>query len=102
MVLAHNTKNRSTITIIGRFFVLCTQQVYRNAPLNLLDNLEFIALKGKGSDCEAGIYFSWRDTDKIRSAKHGRRKAAGFWRWFREQQTRICYIDAAGILYMQI
>ena len=45
-----------------------------------IDNLEFIALMGKGSDCEAGIYFSWRDTDKIISAKHDRREAAGFWR----------------------
>ena len=45
-----------------------------------IDNLEFIALMGKGSDCEAGICFSWRDTDKIISAKHDRRVAAGFWR----------------------
>ena len=37
---------------------------------------EFIALKGKGSDCEAGIFFSWRDTDKIMSGKHHRREAA--------------------------
>ena len=29
---------------------------------------------------EVSIYFSWRDTDKIKSAKHDKRKAAGFWR----------------------
>ena len=44
------------------------------------DKLEFIALKGKGSTNEVSIYFSWRDTDKIISAKHDRREAAGFWR----------------------
>jgi len=45
-----------------------------------IETLNFIALKGKGSDCEAGIFFFWRDTDKIKSAEHGRREAAGFWR----------------------
>ena len=44
------------------------------------DKLEFIALKGKGSVCGADIYFSWRDTDKIISAKHDRHEVAGFWR----------------------
>ena len=46
----------------------------------LRGEFEFIALKGKGSGCEAGIYFSWRDTDKIKSAKHDRHEVAGFWR----------------------
>ena len=45
-----------------------------------IDKIEFIALKGKGSTNEVSIYFSWRDTDKIISAKHDRREAAGFWR----------------------
>jgi len=45
-----------------------------------LNKMEFIALKEKGSACKAGIYFFWRDTDKIKSAKHGRREATGFWR----------------------
>ena len=44
------------------------------------DKLEFIALKEKGSDCVADIYFFWRDTDKIISAKHDRHEVAGFWR----------------------
>ena len=47
----------------------------------LLDKLEFIALKEKGSTNEVSIYFFWRDTDKIRSAKHDRHEVAGFWRW---------------------
>ena len=45
-----------------------------------LGKFEFIALKGKESTNEVSIYFSWRDTDKIISAKHDRREAAGFWR----------------------
>ena len=45
-----------------------------------LDRLEFIALKGKGSTNEVSIYFFWRDTDKIKSAKHGRHEVSGFWR----------------------
>ena len=35
-------------------------------------NQEFIALKEKVSTNEVIIYFFWRDTDKIKSAKHGR------------------------------
>ncbi len=56
---------------------------------NRFDKLGFIALKGKGSGCEADIYFSWRDTDKIISAKHDRREAAGFWRWKASQITDL-------------
>jgi hypothetical protein len=48
--------------------------------LKQFDKLEFIALKEKGSGCEADIYFFWRDTDKIVSAKHDRHEVAGFWR----------------------
>ena len=42
--------------------------------------LEFIALKEKGSTNEVSIYFFWRDTDKIKSVKHGRHEVSGFWR----------------------
>ena len=48
--------------------------------MNLIDKSEFIALKGKGSTNEVSIFFYWRDTDKIRSAKHDRHEVAGFWR----------------------
>ena len=41
---------------------------------------EFIALKEKGSTNEVSIYFFWRDTDKIKSVKHGRHEVSGFWR----------------------
>ena len=51
--------------------------------------VQFIALIGKGSTCEASIYFSWRDTDKIRSAKHDRREADGFWRWILVRGKRL-------------
>ena len=44
------------------------------------DKLEIIARKEKESGCEADIYFFWRDTDKIKSAKHDRHEVAGFWR----------------------
>ena len=61
--------------------VICLWRMRKFQFVKLLDKLEFIALKRKGSDCEAGNYFSWRDTDKIISAKHDRHEVAGFWRW---------------------
>ncbi len=45
---------------------------------------EFIALKGKGSDCEAGIYFSWRDADKIKKCE-ARQTRSG---WILEVELR--------------
>jgi len=60
------------------FFISLLIKVFRKHTH--FDKLEFIALMGKGSTCEASIYFSRRDTDKIKSAKHDRREAAGFWR----------------------
>ena len=44
------------------------------------DKLEFNVRKEKGSTNEVSIYFFWRDTDKIISAKHDRHEVAGFWR----------------------
>ena len=46
-----------------------------------LEKLGFIALKEKGSKNDVSIYFFWRDTDKIISAKHDRHEVVGFWRW---------------------
>ena len=36
--------------------------------------------KKKGSTNAVSIYFFWRDTDKIKSAKHDRHEVTGFWR----------------------
>ena len=47
---------------------------------------EFDALEVKGSRNEVSIYFYRCITDRIKSAKHDRRKADGFWRW---QMTEI-------------
>ncbi len=55
-------------------------RITNGAWRNREENLKFIVLKEKGSDCEAGIFFFWHDTDKIRSAKHDRHEVAGFWR----------------------
>lgn len=48
--------------------------------LKELDKSEFITLKEKGSTNEVSIFFFWCDTDKIKSAKHGRHEVSGFWR----------------------
>ena len=39
----------------------------------------------------------WRDTDKIISAKHGRREATGFWRWNRKKNKNLSGCHALGV-----
>ena len=55
----------------------------RCGPTKEMYKLGIVRRKGKGGDCEAGIYFSWRDTDRIKSGTtwRVRRAATGFWRW---------------------
>ena len=80
----HYISNPSCVGLITALCSLSNSNIVISFLIMLIGTLlyksEFIALKEKGSGCVADIYFFWRDTDKIISAKHDRHEVAEFWR----------------------
>ena len=81
---SHSTFTKGNATIMPKNWTIHVPKPFEHTYY--AENSEFIALKEKGSTNAVSIYFFWRDTDKIKSAKHDRHEVTGFWRWSRKMR----------------